>query len=79
MESDWQVSSLSMATSAAHSTSPNLNGNFSVGTLTVNGNELGALSASIAMNDAEIRIPDGSLAERDGGGVRFSLVKPREW
>jgi translocation and assembly module TamB len=57
--------------------SPNLNGNFSVGTLTVNGNELGALSASIAMNDAEIRIPDGSLAERDGGGVRFSLVKPR--
>lgn len=57
--------------------SPNLNGNFSVGTLAVNGNELGALSASIAMNDAEIRIPDGSLAERDGGGVRFSLVKPR--
>ena len=30
------------------------------------------------MNDAEIRIPDGSLAERDGGGVRFSLVKPRQ-
>ncbi|HEX7334658.1 MAG TPA: translocation/assembly module TamB domain-containing protein [Pyrinomonadaceae bacterium] len=57
--------------------SPNVNGNFSVGTLAVNGNELGALSASVAMNDAEIRIPDGSLAERDGGGVRFSLVKPR--
>jgi translocation and assembly module TamB len=29
------------------------------------------------MNDAEIRIPDGNLAERDGGGVQFSLVKPR--
>jgi len=57
--------------------SPNLNGNFSVGLLLVNGNELGALSASVAMNDAEIRIPDGSLAERDGGGVRFSMVKPR--
>src|SRR5215216_2844523 len=57
--------------------SPNLNGNFSVGTLMVNGNELGSLAASIAMNDAEIRIPDGSLAERDGGGVRFSLIKPR--
>ena len=57
--------------------SPNLTGRFSVGTLIVNGNELGALSASIAMNDAEIRIPDGSLAERDGGGVQFSLVKPR--
>ena len=29
------------------------------------------------MNDAEIRIPDGDLAERDGGGVQFSLVDPR--
>jgi translocation and assembly module TamB len=57
--------------------SPNLNGKVSVGTLIVNGHELGSLSASVAMNDAEIQIPDGSLAERDGGGVRFSLVKPR--
>ena len=56
---------------------PNLNGRFSVGTLTVNGNELGALAASIAMNDQEIRIPDGRLSERDGGGVQFSLIKPR--
>ncbi|HSL52994.1 MAG TPA: translocation/assembly module TamB domain-containing protein, partial [Pyrinomonadaceae bacterium] len=58
-------------------TSPNLNGRVSVGTLIENDNELGALSASVEMNDAEIRIPDGSLAERDGGGVQFSLVKPR--
>ena len=57
--------------------SPNLNGKFSVGTLIINGTELGALAASIAMNDSEINIPDGSLAERDGGGVQFSLVKPR--
>jgi translocation and assembly module TamB len=57
--------------------SPNVNGRVSVGTLIVNGNELGSLAASITMNDAEIRVPDGSLAERDGGGVRFSLVKPR--
>jgi len=57
--------------------SPNVNGNVSLGSLIVNGNELGALSASVAMNDTEIRIPDGSLAERDGGGVRFSLIKPR--
>jgi translocation and assembly module TamB len=57
--------------------SPNLNGRFSVGSLLVDGNELGSLSASVAMNDAEIRVPDGNLAERDGGGVRFSLVKPR--
>jgi translocation and assembly module TamB len=57
--------------------SPNLNGRVSMGTLIVNGNELGSLTASIAMNDTEIRIPDGSLTERDGGGVQFSLVKPR--
>ncbi|HSE15927.1 MAG TPA: translocation/assembly module TamB domain-containing protein [Pyrinomonadaceae bacterium] len=57
--------------------SPNLNGRVSIGTLIVNGNEMGALSASVAMNDTEIRIPDGSLTERDGGGVQFSLVKPR--
>src|SRR4029078_7162846 len=57
--------------------SPSVNGRVSVGSLLVNGQELGSLSASIAMNDAEIRVPDGNLAERDGGGVRFSLVKPR--
>src|ERR1044071_2126634 len=58
-------------------TSPNLNGKFSVGSLIVNGLEVGSLSASIAMNDTEIRIPDGALAERDGGGVQFSLIAPR--
>ena len=57
--------------------SPNLNGRVSIGSLLVDGNELGSLSASVAMNDAEIRVPDGNLAQRNGGGVRFSLVKPR--
>src|SRR5215216_1671546 len=57
--------------------SPDVNGKFSLGSLIVNGIEFGALSASITMNEAEIRIPDGSLAERDGGGVKFSLVAPR--
>jgi translocation and assembly module TamB len=57
--------------------SPDLNGKVSLGTLIVNGYEFGALSASIAMNESEIRVADGSLAERDGGGVQFSLVAPR--
>ena len=57
--------------------SPNVNGKFSVGTLIVNGTEFGALAASVSMNDQEIRIPDGNLSERDGGGVQFSLIKPR--
>jgi len=57
--------------------SPNFNGRVSIGSLLVDSNELGSLTASIAMNDAEIRVPDGNLAQRNGGGVRFSLVKPR--
>ena len=57
--------------------SPNVNGKLSLGTLIVNGYEFGSVSASIAMNDSEIRVTDGSLAERDGGGVQFSLVAPR--
>ncbi len=57
--------------------SPNVDGKFSLGTLIVDQVDLGSLSASITMNDAEIRVPDGNLSERDGGGVRFSLTKPR--
>ena len=57
--------------------SPNLNGKVSVGTLIVNGSALACCRASIAMNKAEIRIPDGALTERDGGGVQFSLIAPR--
>ena len=57
---------------------PDLTGKFSLGSLIVNGIEFGALSASIAMNEAEVRVTDGQLSERDGGGVRFSLVAPRD-
>lgn len=57
--------------------SPDVNGKFSLGSLIVNGIEFGALSATVAMNQTEVRVADGQLAERDGGGVRFSLVAPR--
>ena len=57
--------------------SPDVTGKFSLGSLLVKGIDLGTLSASIAMNKDEIRIPDGRLAERDGGGVRFSVTAPR--
>ena len=56
---------------------PDVNGRVTLGSLLVNGTELGALSASIAMNEAELRVTDGQLSERDGGGVRFSLLAPR--
>jgi translocation and assembly module TamB len=57
--------------------SPDVTGRFSLGSLFVKGIEFGSLSASIAMNATEIRVPDGRLNERDGGGVQFSLVSPR--
>ena len=58
--------------------SPDVNGKFSLGSLIVNGIEVGALSASVAMNEKEIRVTDGQLSERDGGGVRFSLTSLRD-
>ncbi len=57
--------------------SPDVSGRFSLGTLMVQGVELGSLSASIETNSHEIRIPDGRLTERDGGGMQFSLVASR--
>lgn len=57
--------------------SPDLTGRFSLGSLNVNGNDLGSLSASIVMSSVEVRVDDGRLSEKDGGGVWFSLVAPR--
>jgi translocation and assembly module TamB len=58
--------------------SPDVTGKFSLGSLLVSGVEYGALSASILMNEAEVRVTDGQLSERDGGGVKFSLTAPRK-
>jgi translocation and assembly module TamB len=57
--------------------SPDIDGRVSLGTLMINGNDLGALSASLLMTQAEMRIADGRLTEKDGGGVQFTLVAPR--
>lgn len=57
--------------------SPDVTGRFSLGSVYVKGIELGSLSASVAMNANEIRVPDGRLVERDGGGIQFSLISPR--
>jgi translocation and assembly module TamB len=58
-------------------TDPEVNGQFSLGSLLVNGTELGALSASVAMNTVEMRVTEGKLTERDGGGIQFSVIAPR--
>ena len=57
--------------------SPDVNGTFSLASLLINSNELGSVSATIAMNANEIRVSNGQLTEADGGGAQFSLVKPR--
>lgn len=56
---------------------PLVNGSFALGSLTVNGQDLGALSAEIASTDAETRVNNGRLTERDGGGAQFTAVIPR--
>jgi len=56
---------------------PDIDGKVSLGTLLVNGNDLGSLSASLRMTDAELRIADGRLTEKDGGGMQFTLIAPR--
>jgi translocation and assembly module TamB len=57
--------------------SPAVDGRFSLGSLLVNGNDLGSLSASLVTTDTELRVTDGKLTEKDGGGIQFSLNAPR--
>jgi translocation and assembly module TamB len=57
--------------------SPDFDGKVSLGSLVINGNDLGSLSASLVANQTELRVVDGKLTERDGGGIQFSLNAPR--
>lgn len=57
--------------------SPDLNGQVSLSSLLVNGRDLGSLAVAVAMTPAELRINDGRLTERDGGGMQFTYVAPR--
>ena len=57
--------------------SPDIDGRVSLGSLLVNGNDLGSLSASLKMTATELNIADGRLTERDGGGMQFTVNAPR--
>jgi translocation and assembly module TamB len=57
--------------------SPDVDGRFSLGSLLVNGNDLGALTASVVATQTEFRVAEGKLTERDGGGMQFSVNAPR--
>jgi translocation and assembly module TamB len=57
---------------------PLVNGRASLGSLRVNGRDLGALTASIESDQTGLRIPDGKLTQADGGNAQFALNMPRE-
>lgn len=56
---------------------PIVNGHAELGSLIVNGRDLGSLTANLASTAAEIHINDGRLAQTDGGGAQFVLAVPR--
>ena len=56
---------------------PDIDGRVSLGTLLVNGNDLGSLSAALKMTATDFSIADGRLTERDGGGMQFTVDAPR--
>jgi translocation and assembly module TamB len=55
---------------------PSIEGRASLDTLMMNGRDLGSLAANISTTPDEVRITDGRLTERDGGGVQFALDVP---
>src|SRR5713226_13990 len=55
---------------------PIVNGHAELGSLIVNGRDLGSLTANLASTAAEIHVNDGRLAQ-PGGGAQFALVVPR--
>jgi translocation and assembly module TamB len=56
---------------------PIVSGHAELGSLIMNGRELGSLAANISSTDTEARISDGRLAQANGGGAQFTLVVPR--
>src|SRR5207237_852656 len=56
---------------------PLVNGRVSLGSLMVNGRNLGTLTASIESDANATRIPDGRLTQANGGNAQFALNIPR--
>lgn len=56
---------------------PIINGHAELGSLSMNGRDLGSLTANVSSSAAETRVSDGRLAQANGGGAQFSLVVPR--
>jgi translocation and assembly module TamB len=55
---------------------PSVEGRAELESLLMSGRDLGSLAAQISTTPDEVRITDGRLTERDGGGVQFALNVP---
>jgi len=56
---------------------PIVSGHTELGSLVMNGHDLGSLTANISSTAAETRVSEGRLAQANGGGAQFSVVLPR--
>jgi translocation and assembly module TamB len=56
---------------------PMVSGHAELGSLIVNGRNLGSLAANISSTAAETRVTEGRLVQANGGGAQFALVVPR--
>ena len=56
---------------------PIVSGHTELGSLVMNGRDLGSLTANISSTAAETRVSEGRLAQANGGGAQFSAVLPR--
>lgn len=56
---------------------PMLSGHAELGSLIMNGRDLGSLMANVSSTAAETRVDNGRLLQANGGGAQFALVMPR--
>src|SRR5205823_40450 len=56
---------------------PMLSGHAELGSLIMNGRNLGALTANVSSTASETRVDHGRLLQANGGGAQFALVIPR--
>jgi translocation and assembly module TamB len=56
---------------------PLVSGHAELGSLIMNGRDLGSLAANVASTATETRVTEGRLVQANGGGAQFALVIPR--
>jgi translocation and assembly module TamB len=56
---------------------PVVSGHAELGSLIMNGRDLGSLTANISSTATETRVSDGRLVQASGGGAQFALTVPR--